>query len=126
MPKPMPSPRGTNIERLTMPGPVAAYDAALEADTLQKLSDFLTDKITPEDLDMVKKILDDDSDDSDATMAGDAKRHYDNVRTQYCRGFLNSQEYERALLSPPPRPRTAADVARFAEMFPHAARLKIG
>lgn len=108
-----------------MPGPVAAYDAALEADTLKKLSDFLGDKITPEDMQTVESILNDEDDDTDAGMAGDAKRYYDTVRENYRRGFLNSHEYERAMMSPPLRPRLAADAARFNEMFPNAGRLKV-
>lgn len=124
MTKPMPSPRGTNLEGLTMPGAVAAYDAALEADTMKKLSDFLSDKITPEDLEMVEKILDGDGDDTDASMAGDAKRHYDDIREKYRRGFINSREYETAMMSGPRRPVLASDAAGFAKMFPNSGRLR--
>ena len=124
MSKPMPSPHGTNLEGLTMPGPVAAYDAALEDDQMQKVSTFLADKLTHEDHAAVLKMLGgEDDDDSDATMAGDAKRYYDTVRENYRRGILNSREYETALMSPPRRPVLASDAAGFAAMFPNAGRL---
>ena len=123
MPRPMPSPRGTNYEGLTMPGPVAAYDAALSDDTTKRLTDFLADKITPEDMDAVRQIVSED-DEPDNTMAGDAATHRARVRDQYRRGLINAQEHDRMLLEPARRVSTAADHARLSTLFPNMGRLK--
>lgn len=124
MPRPMPSPRGTNIEGLTMPGPVAAYDAALSDDTTKRLTDFLSDKITPEDMDAVRQIVSED-DESDTTMAGDAASYRERLRQKHRAGFITSQDYERMVLSPPPHPTTAADQAHLSTLFPNMGRLKL-
>ena len=69
----MPSPRGTNIEGLTMPGPVAAYDAALSDDDMQKLKSFLETKLEDDDLATAMSMLGED-DDATPGMAGDRAR----------------------------------------------------
>ena len=111
-----------------MPGPVAAYDAAIDDDVMNRLSDFLSDKLNRDDHNKVLKILgkEDPDDNDDVAMAGDAKRYYDSVRDLHCGGHLNTSEYLSRIMAPPRpcRPVLGADAADYAKAFPHANRLK--
>ena len=62
MPRPMPSPRGTNIERAFLPSgsPVAAYDADT-TDPTPMLKMFLA-KLSDDDKAVLRQLLDGDSD----------------------------------------------------------------
>ena len=89
---------------------------------MAKVRDFLSDKITPEDMGTLEKLIGGE-DAPDATMAGDAA-YRSKLRHQHRRAILNQSEFELLYMRPQPRPRTAADEARFREMFPNMDRLK--
>jgi hypothetical protein len=114
----MPSPRGTNHARLfiTVPGPVAAYDAAggLEnGDPIERVLAFLRDKLSPADLAGARKILEAQRDggegqpsEHDADLSMDALP----ARTRHLIRMGNAS--------------SAADAA-FAARHPDAARIRI-
>jgi hypothetical protein len=120
----MPSPRGTNVEHLAMPDAVAAYDAALGDDVMRKLADFLSDKLTPQDLATVKSILGED--DEPASAAAEDQAYHAKMREMHRSGLINDNALISALHGRAPRPSTAADEARRREMFPHWDRIKVG